>query len=55
MVGESYMSVDEEFCTEYLEREQEKVQEKVDNLKAEKAKLLDRQEVRRPTIAQHGG
>jgi hypothetical protein len=46
LVGESYMSVDEDFCTEYLEKQQEVVQEKVDNLKSEKKKILDRQSVR---------
>jgi hypothetical protein len=39
------MSVDEDFCTEYLEKEQDKVQVKVDTLKAEKAGILERQEV----------
>ena len=45
MVGDSFLHVSEDFCTEHLEQKQGQEQEKLDALKATLTELMQRQEV----------
>ena len=45
MVGDSFLHVSEDFCTDHLEQKQGQEQEKLDALKATLTELMQRQEV----------
>ena len=45
MVGDSFLHVSEDFCTDHLEHKQGQEQEKLDALKATLTELMQRQEV----------